>query len=284
MLKTTTNAIQPHNARILTPAAILRRLRPLKFQTVAYELRQALYRLRVLALIQRLYPGRRSNLETRGAHWSELFRELLSWIQDDDWFEIDWNLLDSLYNSWMQAGDGEGYEDELAAYLVGLPVKTYGFNEITHEVYPTLIIIQGFVSDRVHLSVDALIELEIYDLIEDAFSKEHILDAVRNADFSSQPEPLCWLPTIAEIAAGVTGNTLLDTVTDAPIDWVPEHFTWADDLDLVRDAYQQAKPAIKKLKSFQQWLQQQYEIDGYDTDPTTRRVAELIFDALKEAL
>lgn len=77
-----------------------------------------------------------------------------------------------------------------------------------------------------------------------------LAERLNTADFSAYDAPLCWLPEVARIVCGETGNPLLDTSNY--MDDEVTHYSW-DQADQVRELWQQAKPEVEKLREFSTW-------------------------------
>lgn len=271
MLKTLPGPGQVTAARILKPGRILDRLRPVKLETVAKNLWPTGYQYQALKLIETHFPDLLPSLDSRLDHWTDTFRELLTQIEAADWFEVDWDWLNDLWQMWMQSGE-EGHQHDFAAYLTGLPVRCYGFTEYDRERYPALAVLSRLYDEDNTCSIDPdiLIDLEIYDALAETTNEERRIQAI-NTDYSVYAEPLCWLADFVQVAAGKTGNLLLDTTLD-PVDWWPDQFTWAQDLERVRDAWPEAKPVARRLARFKEWL------DKGDEEMAVRMIVDILLN------
>jgi hypothetical protein len=233
-------------------------LRPLTLEAVEGRITEFCFKYQAVRLVETHFPeGERVKPKD---DWDDALFHFLRMVSAKDWFEVDWEVLDELYNCWLN--DPEGcYNEDLAAYLTGIPVKCYGFSENDFENYTGLRVLAAMVneahSDQV--SADLLEDLDIYRI--GAVTIEETLERVANTDFSAQPAPLCWLAEMVGIAAANTGNVLLDTTFEWG-EWWPEFFTWADDLERVKAAWLEAKPVAEHLEAFKEWLGEEEEVDG----------------------
>jgi hypothetical protein len=185
--------------------------------------------------------------------WSDLLRSVLEEV-DGQWFEIDWEILDADYQYAQE--DPESGKSAFAAWLTYIPLKTWGFSDYDEswpEAYPALALLRGLLGDGT-FGEDFLVNLlEQYDITTDfteVYSSQ-LWQRLDTADWSAYRSPLCYLPDAARIACGRTGNVLLDSsnyMEEEPLGW-----TWADDLELARQTYAAAAPAVAKLKEFLRW-------------------------------
>jgi hypothetical protein len=266
MLETATRSEYQAPARVLRLHRLLYRLRPVKLATVADTLARFWYECKAVILLNQFFPDEVSEIPPNTA-WDDILATLLHRIEVADWFPVDWQsgknaeigpfrdhggILDVLYDSWMQTGEDD-YEHDLSAYLNGIPVRSYGFTEMDFEYHHGLYVLSGLVSDKVHLDARTLTELELYDNV-DGVLKADLRRRLEEDDFSHYPEPLCWLPELAAIATGTTGNVLLDTKVEYP-EWWPEQFLWDTDVGMLREAWAEARPVVEHLNNFVLWLQ-----------------------------
>ena len=202
------------------------------------------------------------------ASWDSIFVDFLHLVQDADWFHIDWRdeeidpyhhgVLDWLWESWMNYGDQEeddDYEADMASYLTGIPVRVYGLSEMDTEnsEMAGVYILAGLISDNISLSASTLIELGLYDAL-DGLTKQQLRDDLEQGDFGHLPEPLCWIADVARIVTKRTGNLILDSVYESYFDWWPDQFTWDEDIDALRAAWQEAKLIADRYLKFITWL------------------------------
>jgi hypothetical protein len=270
---------KPPIGRILRPYTVLKRLRPVSLNALIERATRAQYRVKAIALINRYFPEQLAVVQVSpglDAPWLEIFGHFLRLVEGAGWFEVDWDRLSSLEEGWCQSGENS-YEDHLALYLDNIPVRVYGIGEDDQDVYNALWILRMLLDEYTRVDPDFLIGYELYDALDDIFSKEEILCHVRNADYSHLPEPLCWLDEICEIAAG-NGNQLL-TETFETTDYGMSPFLWERDLERVKALYREARPAIKRLQAFRDWLAERYEADGYNTEETNQQILELVLGA-----
>jgi hypothetical protein len=247
---------------VLRPAAILRRCRPVKLRLAYGRLRQYQRKALALNLIGQHCPEQLADVGVDD-DWLETFRALLAGIEALEWFEIDWATLDEYYNLAQQCGieDDDQIEPDgvsvLANYLYQIPVKTYGFADeegLAYESFPEMALLAGLLG-RHQLDVDMLVESELWDNMEDVILDASDVQArLETHDFTQYKPPLCWLPEMARIAIGATGNALLDSLQTvyAPYYGGDPRWGW-DELDQVRELYAQAKPTVEHLDKFLNW-------------------------------
>jgi len=238
---------------------VLQRFRPLRLEVIAAQLREWGWKAEAIQLIETHFPEEGANLNFDRTDWISIQSHFFGLVEKADWFHIDWETERKTYRSygvldylWEAYMNGDDYEFELAEYLTGIPVRCYGLNEWDLENYPGLHILAGLLHDDIPLTVDYLEDIELYDNLAE-ISKEQLRERLRSEDFSHFPEPLCWLPEIAGVATRDTGNIILDTSQDLFESWSHE-FRWDQDLNLLRQHWQQAKPVVEKLELLVQWL------------------------------
>lgn len=241
--------------------AALPRLRPLTLTYLAYRLRQQYWKMLAIQLMLCHFPAEAEKHDFDQANWSSIQLQFFGLVERADWFRIDWTsemnpnsykswgVLDSIWDAMMNGGDSD-FEFELAHYLAGIPVRCYGLTDHDYEFHPGLYALVALLDEDVKPEVDFLIDFEIYD---NKLSKSQFRRRLREDDFSHLPTPLCWLPDIAGVATRDTGNVILDTSQDVYDPWTHE-FTWEEDIDLLREDWQRAKPIVAKLEKFVKWL------------------------------
>ena len=277
MLYFATDTHNPPTKRILTPLAALTRLRPVTLDTLIQRTARLYYRIKAMALLKRFFPQEVSKIKPKH-NWLEIFGHFLNLLEKKGWFEVDWQTINDIECSWNQTGEAF-YEHYLAEFLDAIPVRVYGLTESDQDEYSALWILKTLLDVHTNIDPDFLIRYELYDALDDVFSKVEILDRVREADYSHLPEPLCRLAEVCEIVAGQTGNELLDTTLDIT-DWDMSRYLWERDLDRVKELYKDAKIRIEHhLEAFKEWLSAQYKADGYDTEETDQQIIELVSGA-----
>ncbi|MCP4992928.1 MAG: hypothetical protein GY934_03945, partial [Gammaproteobacteria bacterium] len=176
--------------------------------------------------------------------WWQVLGSLVNLVDEYEWLEINWEVLNEAWATWQGAEDSEAmHGSHLAVYLDYIPVKMYGFDcngpifefppiELFHALFSTKCTVQS-------VSADLLINIEVYDDFDDVWTPEdqaqawELLDEIES-DPGQYPEPVRWLPELVRWACHQTGNPLLDQ-TFQPYQngpWYP----W-DDLDEVRYAW-----------------------------------------------
>lgn len=265
--------LQPSNVqpKTLKPWALLRRLRPVKVSSLAGCLRQWRRTGAGLELLRQHCPATlRAYDALTEPIWYEILAYLLNQVEEQEWFEVDWNVLNMAWAWWMEGEeDNEGDQgNALAAFLIYIPVKLYGFSQsdLLHSIRPVELL-HALLSPNlpaVHSSL--LVALEIYDQpfeevwgpAEQARAWE-ILRAVEQ-DPGRYPEPVRWLPELARWVGHTTHNSILDMAAGVdhlePATWPPSRFTWANDLEEVRSAWRRARPVIQQLERLNRWLDQ----------------------------
>lgn len=256
---------------ILRPWAFLRRLRPVKVSTLAGRLREWRRSIAGLDLLRQHFPDTlRAYDALTEPKWWEILAHLLNGVEESDGFEVDWNLLNQAWAWWME-GDEEGEADQgnaLAAFLVYLPLKLYGFSQsdLLHSTLPVQLL-HALLSPQVQaVGTSLLLALEIYDQhFEEVWGAAEraraweILGAVEQ-DPGRYPEPVRWLPELARWVGHTTHNPILDLAAganhpDTPDAWPPSRFTWANDLAEVQSAWRRARPVIYQLERLERWVE-----------------------------
>lgn len=248
MLRIEASLRAPGPARLLRPARALPRLRPVKLEAIADQLRRFYWGYQGAQLV-RIVPGVVG--EVLPDDWDNLLREILEQVEEWDWFSVDWSLLDGDYDAWMQSGE----EDYFTQWLEFIPVMRFGFSDYEEswpDEAPPMALLKGLLDGD--WGEDVLTNLiEGYNLAADwgsvyQFELQHRLDT---ADFSGYPEPLCWLPEMARIACNQTGHELLDFSNYFEDD--PVGYRWDSDLERVKELWQTAKPTVLRMRKFLAW-------------------------------
>lgn len=260
----TTALIAPSARRLLRPARLVRRLRPVRLGWAAQELEEHRRTAAAYGLIERFFPDK---LEPVG-EWYEVLREFLRMVEAADWFPIDWPWLDDLWMMAEQTGidEEDGHEPDgmrtMAEYCRFIPVAYYGLwseEEDAEEVYythPVMALIAGLLG---HIDYDD----QLVDLVGADIDGNGLHPATNLALFTeraaAQPEPLCWLPEVAPFAIGKTGNQLLDSrLSHIERYEAMDMWIWGSERDLahLRRLWQEAKPLWEKIEKFNDWGQE----------------------------
>lgn len=262
----------------LRPWALLRRLRPVKISTLAGHLREWRRAIVGLDLLQQHFPDTlRAYDAVQEPKWWEIMAHLLNQVEELDWFQVDWDLLNMAWAWWME-GEEDNEADEgnaLAAFLIFIPVKLYGFTpgDLLHSTRPVELL-HALLSPNVQaVNSSLLLALEIYDHhfeeIWGPAERDQAWARLRAVEENpgQYPEPVRWLPELArwvgrtthniilDLAAGSTQVDALDRADPTPTPWPPLRFTWANDLEQVRAAWRRAKPVIQQLERLERWVE-----------------------------
>ncbi len=253
----------PPGERLLKPWAILKRLRPVKLETLRKEL-QRHHRLNLgLKLIETHFPqllyqyGPVSDIG-----WQEVLADMVNLVAAAGWFEINWEgALNPAYAYWQEDSGENG--DRLAVFLEYIPVTLYGFTDGENIFeFPPIELLHGLLAKCEIRTVSAslLSDAELYDELDDIWNDSDremawaMLSQIE-ADPGQYPEPVKWLPELARWACHSTGNFMLDRHfaphRDGP--WL----TWADHLEEVKHAWRRAQPVIQAFHRLMAW----YEAD-----------------------
>lgn len=246
---------------VLKPASLLRRFRPVRLEICAQALDDFSRRARVFGLMRRHFPDGMSGWEAMD-YWFERYCDFLRCVQDADWFEVDWNLLEMYETHWMEYGDDEntGF-DTCREYLIGMPVHCFGWGEVMSEVefgdppsihdHPALELLRYLLigADGRETSGDLDNLLAEVGFEETDFdSSDETLDRLARRTKRLKP-PWRWLPEMARFAADMSDNIILDTTVDIHDPW-PTQWTWDKDLEMIRAAWQKARPVVGRFREF----------------------------------
>lgn len=252
-IEASTRAESP--ARLLKPASVMRRLRPLKLEAVLQGLLDWDYLRQAVQLAQLVAPQELEGIDHNGfPAWWELMREIIGAVETEGWFDIDRSQLDADWQYMME--DPDSGRHHFAQWLTCIPVELYGFSDYDDdwpEQYPPMALLAGLLGERDISQEHVLKLIEEYDITTDfgEITCSQLRDRLNTADFSGYEPPLCWLPDIARIACGRTGNTLLDLssyMEEEPLGW-----TWAEDLELAKQTYAAAAPLVERMREFLTW-------------------------------
>lgn len=260
----TTALIAPSARRLLRPARLVRRLRPVRLGVAAQELEELRRTAAAYGLIERFFPD--APLEP-GGEWYDVLRDFLRLVEAADWFPIDWGWLDDLFMMAQQTGieEEDGTEPDglrmMAEYIEGVPVDYRGLwaeeedPEDVFYTYPEMVLIAGLLG---HIEYDD----QLVALVGDDIDGNGLHPATNLALFAERaaeaPEPLCWLPEMARFGGGKTGNKLLDTrLSHIERYEAMDLWSWGSERDLahLRKLWQEAKPLWEKIEKFNEWGQ-----------------------------
>jgi hypothetical protein len=253
-------AVQPpvHSPLTLNPQALLQRLRPLRLSAIARFLNEYDRYNLGHRLVDSLFPGRMQTWT--GANWREVLHYLVCLVEEFDWFAVDWAALNEAYHYWLEMYDEDEADGPLASFLHYIPVKLYGFTpedfyDSENRVYELFWLLLK--PDVTPAGAEVLIEAELYDLLAEWTDQDRAavwqrLEGIE-ADPGQYPEPVQALPPVARWVCGRSGNFILDQYFDPDRDgpW----FSWEEDVDRVRDAWQRAKPVLAYGYRLEQWYQ-----------------------------
>lgn len=244
--------------RLLKPGAFLARRRPVGLTALGRRLRAAHRTGLALQLLAEFFPeqvtGRYRNLA--GQSWWQLLHHLVSLVEGERWFEIDWESLNLAWAAWEEEPAEAGRQ--LALWLQYVPVRLHGFSpgDSLFE-YPPLELMRAlFDPELTTVSSNVLIEAELWDNLAGwgAADRARAWERLNEleADPGLYPEPARWLPELVRWACGRTGNFLLDRFSRHPGLWL----SWRDAPE-IRIAYRRAQPALAQLTRLMAW----YEAD-----------------------
>jgi len=210
-------------------------------------------------LVESLFPGRMQNWI--GTTWWAVLHYLACLVEEYEWFQVNWDVLNDAYMLWMETYGEEDADEQLAVFLHYIPVKLFGFSAedfsyaSENRVYELFwVLLKPNVTQT---SSEVLIEAELYDILDEWTDQDRAALWQRlddsAADPGRYPEPVQALLPVARWVCGRTGNFMLDKCflpyQDGP--W----FTWAEDLQRVRDAWQRARPVLDYGHRLEQWYQ-----------------------------
>lgn len=241
--------------RLLKARVALRRLRPLKLATIDRSLRDYLYRCQALRLMTEHFPDDAHYLVEKLPSWDSIFNDFCNLVEAAGWFELDWDAqLDPDYQMMMEGDDGGVF----AHWMWEIPILTFGFSDYDdnwQEQYPGLTLLRYLLID-VDDGQEEILQILIDDYDLDLSAMDHLYrsdlwEHLESGDFAGYDKPLCWLPEIARIVCGRTGNPILDTSNyceEESLSW-----TWAEDLEKARRLWAEARPSIIRWREFCQW-------------------------------
>lgn len=257
MLAINRPAIKPSPVRLLKPQRYLEQLRAVRLGAIAYELEDARRTARVLGHFARLFPGEEGGIAP-SAGWGSVLNRLLRRVEQAEWFEIDWNMLDYLHEWGMNDPDEGELDGEtmgvyyLSCYTGGIPAKFYNYSEEDwHESYHLASDYPALVAIRV--GIDASYNIDIPEELE-PLTWINYDAALRQVDWAAQPRPLNAFPLAVRFVRRDFGNPLLDEGAEA-LDLWPERWTWAADVDTVWGYALHARPIWGAIEALAEWLQ-----------------------------
>lgn len=266
----TTNAHPPTESapRFLKPGAGLARLRPLTVEWVSRRLQGSARLSTALQRLEQCFPGVAAQYaDLKEVAWYEILAQLANLIEAENWFEINWPLLNEAWAAWL-ADDSEN-GDHLATFLDYVPVVLYGFDHRGELFdYPPLELLHALLAEceLAVISPAMLIYSDLYEAIDSWSHNDRQAAWSRlgriEADPGRYPEPVRALPQLARWVCHRSGNLILDTAFDAydPLcfSWIP----WDDQAQVtaLRTAWPMAQRLIPKLNEIMEW---------YQDDPST---------------
>ena len=134
--------------------SLLRRLRPARAVTIGIRLQSYQRLVLALRLLRRLFPeifeseqrylnpflvlhqppcGQEEDMKAMGkgllgVSWWEVLTRILFQVQTEEWFDVNWPVLNDAFARWMAEPD-KNNGDHLAVYLHHLPIRLYGLTE-----------------------------------------------------------------------------------------------------------------------------------------------------------
>ncbi len=227
MLKTDRDRVQMSGRKRRKPWAALRFYRAVQLQAIAGLIRN--YHCTGVAL-QRLHDNFASELEQfanlADVGWWQILAVLLNAIEQANWFEADWELLNQAWAYWEHRPEDDG--QLLASYLYHIPVKLHGFSPADRLKDRPIELMYALFSDEVEaVSADLLIAIEFYDNDLEEWCRNVRSQAWQRllaieTDPGRYPEPVRWLPELVRWACGKTGNFILDRPASSPY----LHLSW----------------------------------------------------------
>jgi len=248
----------PTAPRLLRPTALLRRVRPVRLGVALTELRGAHRTAQALALIARFFPDELEDCGPRDS-WLDLLWRLLKRCEAAGWFEPHWTLLDDLYDWHMQSGDEDSDEDDvenkqmylMAEFLTTIPVRRYWFDE---ETWLNTVADEWPLFSTVRSRVDSNFNYGDEDSLEDWDVDRLVSDPA----WALMEAPFNAVPALVQFCRQETGNPLLDTGVSILQIWEGngpgfESYTWADDLERVKELAAEARPIWAAIEALEKW-------------------------------
>lgn len=245
---------------LLSSTRILRRFRPLRLEVMCDALSLGSRRMQGLRLVHRYFPYEMPKVISH-PEWMMILNHFLH-LANDNWFELDWANI-AMLDYWLRDDYPETEEEMndphweseveklLAKLLEFVPFKCLSFEDERNEdseIGKSLIL--NILMDVFKL--DSPPGLNVGDTTESSARKVAAWQHLNAGDFSSLPEPLCWLPEVIKYVSGQTGNTVLDKNCDF-LNWDENWYRWDKDLDLVMNLIRQAKEVRARISTFSKW-------------------------------
>jgi hypothetical protein len=202
---------------LLKPRAWLGRLRPVALTAFQHRLRQYERLDLGLRLIEQHFPAALADYaDLADTGWWTVLAHLVNLVEEADWFQINWPVLNESWSYWMNDPEQERGE-HLAVFLHYLPVTLYGFTD-SESLFecPPMELLHALLADcEIHaVSAQLLLDTELYDQLDDWTAQDREatwrLLYQLEADPGRYPEPVRWLPELARWACHRTGNAMLD--------------------------------------------------------------------------
>jgi hypothetical protein len=233
-------------------------VRPVRLGVALTELRGAHRTAQALALIARLFPDELEDCGPRDS-WLDLLWRLLKRCDAAGWFEPDWKLLDDLYDWHMQSGGDDSDEADteneqmylMAQYLEYIPVRRYGFDDETWlnavpEDFPLFYAVRS--------RVDGCFDFGEWPALDDWDVDRLVGDPA----WALMEAPFGGVPALVQFCRQKTGHSLLDTGVSILQLWENgrpgfESYTWADDLERVKELADEARPIWATIEALEKW-------------------------------
>ncbi len=238
------------------PGVLLRRLRPVGLAAVVRQMQHYSRTVRAAQLMETHFPdGLAAYRPVLEVGWWEVLIDLGHKIEEDGWFELDWELLDLAWAGWMEDRENDA-GDALARFLEYIPVQLYGLTGAHYRQYPAMEMGHILLAETpaIKPSPHLLAAAELYNRLDkwrrsNRAAAWERLQAIE-VDPGRYPEPVRWLPELARWAVKRTGNFILDRSFDPNSGpWVP----WTD-IEQVKVAWRRAGPVIEQFHRLNQWV------------------------------
>lgn len=260
----------------------LRRMTPLRLQTIVQHSETAERLLKALSLLARFFPeeyGANSHIsiwQTR-TQWMDIMVKFYQLV-DGVFFKVDWRLIDLVWRNWEEAkgsaGKAEG-EKLLALFLKYIPFMAFGFTITDTFICPPVKLLSNFLHtmpEDFDMPVSALVGM-IPDINQEDYSGllwnsrssckawARVKAIERHA--KAWPEPIRYLPKFADWVLSRTNNTILSFCIDTERPWPwevlddeGEWFTWDNHFASINNDWQQARPLIAAFADFLDWCEE----------------------------
>ncbi len=258
----------PAGEVILYPWTIVKRLRPVSLTANIHYLHHYTRMVAALMLLRELFaedelweqntPIRVNANPAREADigWWEVLGKIISLAEQQNWFAVNWQVLDEAWASWLVQDDGG---TKLATFLNFIPVQLFGFVGEKLFECPPMELLHALLApeDEINaVSAELLAQVGIERPLDEIWFEAdreiawRLLHTIETYP-DQYPEPVRWLPELARWACRRTGNVLLDRHFDAYRDgpW----FLW-EELDTVKNAWFRAQPVKQALERVWKWV------------------------------